>query len=78
MRLIRSLHRQRASIAAVLLAFALLLARPPYTLIVELCLWAAVVAVAYELDRPAGGWLPFWTLAGVLGGVVLLLSYGGL
>jgi hypothetical protein len=74
----RSIHRWRAAIAAVVLAGALLVAEPPAKLIVELCLWATVIVIAYDMDEPTDGRLPFWTLVGVLGAVAVLLAYGGI
>jgi hypothetical protein len=76
-RFFRSIHRQRAPIAAVPLVGVVLLAERPSTLIVELCLRAAIRVVADQLDRPACGRRPFWTTVGGLGGVVLLLRSGG-
>ena len=74
----RSIHRWRAWIAAALLTGALLVVEPPAKLIVELCLWAAVIVIAYDMDEPTDGRLPFWTLVGVLGGAAVLLAYGGI
>jgi hypothetical protein len=54
MTILRTIHRWRAPIAAIVLGVALLMAERLYTLIVELCLWAAVLAVAYELDSAIG------------------------